>query len=183
MNVVSALFSIRPGCVPPAKTAVLQSLREPYSPAGLLGAFLAEVGEVNTLCCFFTSDPACAALTDIDLWLRHIYQDPDADKLRHVECVIHQSPSPNVAWEGLWQPGVVSVVQRVFDRSPIYPEAREVMLHSLTGRHSMISLLTPTSSHDEALALCKTSTLDTDIPLRDSVLWLPLKTYPNGDKS
>lgn len=179
MLVTSVRFSICPGCVPPVKAAVQEALVASGAPAGLLGAFLAEVGEVNTLCCFFACGEAAESLEAIDRWLDTVQAGAAGAKLRHVERVLHRSSAGTQAWQALVEASGVALVQRVFDRGhgPDLP-AGGLRLDPLTGRHGQTWLLTPATSHDEALALCLAGGRDPQQPLRDSVMWIPAHHSP-----
>lgn len=179
MLVASVRVSICPGCVPPVKAAVQEALGAPGVPAGFLGSFLAEVGEVNTLCCFFACENAHASLEALDGWLDSVKASVAGAKLRHVERVLHRSSGGMPQWKALVAASGVALVQRVFDRvaSPARP-ADGVQLDPLTGRHGQTWLLTAAASHDAALALCLAGSLDPQQPLRDSLMWIPAHHSP-----
>ena len=113
-------------------------------------------------------------LVGIDLWLDDIRGGPAGAHLRHVERILHDSKATPAQWRALSQASQVALVQRVFDIPRPVDTPDSVMLHPLTGRHGKTWLLTPTASHDAALALCRASTLDTVSALRDSVMWIPV---------
>lgn len=174
MPVVSVSFSINPGCVPSVKALVLQATRDPNAPPGLLTMHLSEIGEVNTLRAFFASEDVGQTLAHIDRWLDIIVAGSAGPHLRHIERTLHHSDALHDQWRVLEQAARVALVQRVFDHLPPSIEPGSVVLHPLTGRHGKTWVLTPAASHDAALALCRSSTLDPTTPLRDSIMWIPV---------
>lgn len=173
MPIVSLHFSISPGCVPAVMTTVRQAVRDPAMPPGLLAAYLAEIGEVNTLCCFFQADEAGASLLQLDRWLDALSAAQTGPHLRHIEKILHHCEALSGDWQRLVQASSVALVQLVFDQPPAQPGAASIVLHPITGRHGKTWVLSAVPSHDAALALCTAGCLDPLLPLRDAALWIP----------
>lgn len=176
MFVASVRFSICPGCVPPVKTAIVQALRGEPLAASLLSLHLAEVGEVNTLVAFFACEALASDLDALARWVDAVRSLPAGAQLRHVEHQLHHTEAAPAQWQTLLSAASAGVLQQVYDQDAC-PEpdrtAHAVQLHPLSGRHGQRWLLTPVATHDAALTLCQAASLDTQLPLRDSVLWLP----------
>lgn len=129
MLIASLHFSICPGCVPPAKAAIVQALRADDAPPGLLSLHLAEVGEVNTLCAFFACaspeahdtpdpaeplDPLEPRLSALARWVNGIRRGPAGAQLRHVQTTLHHSHATPAQWATLRAHATGALLQRVY---------------------------------------------------------------------
>jgi len=181
MFVVTATLCISPGHMPAVTKAATGALQASQARACCLWMLSAELGEANTLLCAFAAQPLPALLECAAQWIAAVRATDAGAMLRHADTDAY---STEASAERLRDAGTgaSTLLQELGSREAMAIGA-SVCLTRLTGTLGRHLIVTPTATHDEALAISRRTIESDDVEVIDSSLWMPVRIQPHESSS